>query len=261
MVEVNIDSVTVVANDGTLRRMDLYYQFDFTFPQRIMIYRNLDSFSVSVDGENLATYTIEDIGNIIFSSGTVGYISYSESSSRNVATGDIEDIAMFSPPMSDDNVYRYFNENIPFIDRGGDTLIEFENIPVSLSYDLTYNKPTRLITSNFFGGKLKKIYLVDASGNIEMLTPSEEDEFTGIDKAQRSFTIPNGFKIDNVSTYHDDSGVDFIVGEKIPAITKLTSDTHIPIKIYMKFKIPSFWDKKKTYNIKLVMRPLAQMLR
>jgi hypothetical protein len=257
-VDVNVDSVVVIANDGELRRFEFYHQFDFRLPHRIMIYRYFDTFSVSVDGENLASYKILDIGNIIFNSGTIGYISYSEYESRNVHTGDIEEVAMFSPPMSEGNIKKYFSDNTPFVKRGGNELIEYENIPVSLSYDLTYNKPTRLITSNFFGAEFKKIYTVDKYNNIEELTV----ENGKIDKENRSFIISNGFKIDNVSTLNEDnSGIEFVVGDKIPAITKLTSDTHVPIKIYMKFKIPDFWDKKNTYNIKLVLRPLSKMLR
>jgi hypothetical protein len=51
------------------------------------------------------------------------------------------------------------------------------------------------------------------------------------------------------------------ISEEIPVLTKLTSDTHIPLRIHMDFVVPTgFYDKDIVYNIRIVLKSLHKFL-
>jgi len=256
-VEVNPSSVIVYTNDGNLRISEFPYEFDFSFPHKILIDRKGDDISLSVDGTFISSKRHDNMLGILFMPEDVPYLSRDTMLDRNVSTGDIEDLAIFYEKMSDEKIDMYMIEDMPLIDRGGAEETVFNNVPAVLSYDLTYNKPTRIFISNFFGGDIQNIYVVNENNDVEVLST----ENGMIAKDERSFYIEDGFKVDGVTTNNLEYGVDFVIGERIPALTKFTSDTHIPLKIYMKFKIPEWWDKKNTYIMRLVLRPVGKMLR
>ncbi len=252
-VDIGTDGVSIVANNIELNQLFFSYNFDFRFSHKIMIMKKLNVISVVINGLSLGFQKLEGAGNIVFAAGTVGRISYNESADKNVPTGDIENLAIFSPEMNPDTVEKFFKEESPFMDRRGTSAIIFDNIPVSLSYDLTYVNPIRMYVPNFFRTEFKKIYLIDESENIEIIDGADVKD---------SIIVPNGFKIDNISTTNMQYGIDYVFSQSMPALTKLTSDTHVPLRFYMKFKIPEdWWSKKTTYSIRLVLAPVSKMLR
>ncbi len=252
-VTIHTTGVEIIANDGTFIEILLYHNFDFSIVNSIQIERVDTDFSLFVNGLLANSQNIEDVGNILFN-GTQGYLSYSTRNSTNSSAGDIEELAIYSNRMSDENMDRYATDPVVFNNAGGAAVIEYNNIPVGLSYDLTYNNPARIFVPNFFGGKIRNIYFVDSANMIEINDYGSSENI-------KSIVINNGFRIDNVVTYDLEDHVDFTIGEKMPVLTKLTSDTHIPLKIYMKFKIPEFWDRKTIFNIALILRPVGKMIR
>ncbi len=252
-VDIGTDGVIVVANNLELNQLFFSYGFDFKFPHKIMIMKRMDKISVVVDGISLGFQELDGSGNIVFTPGTIGRISYNNNNDTNTSTGDIENLAIFSPEMDPETVDRFFKEESPFLDRRGVNAIIFDNVPVSLSYDLTYVNPARMYIPNFFGAKFKKIYLIDENTDIEIVEGAD---------VGNSLVIPNGFKIDNVSTTNMQDGIDYVFSQSMPVLTKLTSDTHIPLRFYMKFKIPEdWWSSKTTYSMGLVLAPVSKMLR
>ncbi len=250
-LEVLTTGITVTANDGEIRTFPLLFGFDFAVANRVLITRNGDNFMLSVNGGMESSHSIPGAGNIVFGSDQNNMLSYDIEKGRNSPAGDIENLAFYSPTICQENMDKYSGDPIPFLSEGTPS-VEYEHIPVSLSYDLTYQSPARLNISNFFGGDINRIYMVNLSNEIN--TAEDRGEI-------KSFSIPEGFKIDTVSTNNLVEYVDFTIGEKIPVLTKLTSDTHIPLKIYMKFKVPDFWEKNNTYNISLVIRSVEKFLR
>lgn len=256
-IDILADGILIVANSFETNQLFFSYEFDFRFIHKIMITKESNSVVVAVDGNVLGSKEIKGDGNIKFMPSARGMISYDSRGDRNSSAGDIEDFAIYSPSMSSENAKKFFFDDVPFIDRQGTQAIIFENIPVSLSYDLTYVNPARMMIPNFFGAIFKKIYLIDKDDNIDIIEPEDNSS-----RELKSIVIQNGFKIHNVSTLNIEDGIDSLFSDRMPVLTKLTSDSHVPLRIYMKFKIPEmFWNKKTTYSLRLVLTPVAKMLR
>ena len=76
-----------------------------------------------------------------------------------------------------------------------------------------------------------------------------------------SVLMPTGYRFNSATTYTFEDGVDDgIIGTKIKALTKVTSDVHIPLRIHMKFRLPEFYDRNTTYNMSLMFKSLDKFL-
>ena len=256
--------VSIVMNDGNLNVFNMPFSIDFRFSHKFSIIRSGDYLNVIMDGDILGTVNISGVGSILFNPTKKNYISArSFDSASNVGAGDLEEIAFFSRSIDDNIIDKYYNDIVPLTQSGGTEAILYDNIPLSLSYDLTYTKPTNIFIPNFFGAKFDKFYLVDANGIINIIGGSATNSsyLTGYEPIEhKSILMKTGFKFHSVTTNNYEENIDFGVGERIPVLTKLTSDVHIPIRIYMKFKIPEFHDHKITYNMRLVLKSLDKFL-
>lgn len=256
--------VTIVMNDGNFNTFHIAASIDFRFSHRFSILRSGDYLNVIMDGKILDTVDISNVGVILFNPAKKNYISArSLDSASNVEAGDLEEIAFFSSQIDTQYIDKYYDDIVPLTQQGGTEAILYENIPLSLSYDLTYTKPTNIFIPNFFGAKFDKFYLVDSSGMINIIggTETSGSYLTGYEPIEhKSILIKTGFKFHSVTTENFEENIDFGVGDRIPVLTKLTSDVHIPLQIYMKFKIPDFHDRKITYNIRLVLKSLDKFL-
>ncbi len=263
-LRLEASSATIVMNDGNLNIITFPYAFDFRFAHRFAIVRSGGYISLIMDGDVIGVENVSTIGSILFDSTRKNFISaISATGGTNVSTGDFEEIAIFSGTIDDEIIDKYYDDIVPIVKPGGINSILYENIPVSLSYDLTYTKPTNVFIPNFFGAKFDKFYLVDAGGVINIIGGNATSSSYLVDYEpieHKSVLIKNGFRFHSVTTENYESNIDFGVGERIPVLTKLTSDVHIPLRIYMKFKIPEFHSNKITYNIRLVLKSLNKFL-
>ena len=250
-VSIYSDFIEIIANNGTMQRFTFPYKFDTSMPHKIMIIKEQNKVSVIVDNTNLGIFSIDGSINIVFPEAVRGYISRN-SENKGVSTGDIENLAIFAPMMSLENQKKFLEDELPVFILSDSDKIDIENTPVALSYSLTYQKPSKIITGNHFGGDIESIYLSDKRGVVEKISKGNK-----ISSDAKSFWIDNGYKIENVVTLiKDGQPID-----NFPALTKLTSDTHIPLRIFMRFKVPEFWDRNLSFNISLVLRPIANLLR
>ena len=257
-------AATIVLNDGNFNSIVFPYSFDFRFMHRFSLIRTEGYLTLIMDGKVIGTEEIDTIGSLLFDSTRKNYISaISSTGGTNVFTGDFEEIAIFNGTVDDDIISKYYDDIVPIVKPGGINSIVYENIPLSLSYDLTYTKPTNIFIPNFFGAKFDKFYLVDRNGIINIIDKEQTTSsyLTGYEPIEnKSILIKNGFTFHSVTTNNYESDINFGIGERIPVLTKLTSDVHIPIRIYMKFKIPEFYNSKITYNIRLVMKSLTKFI-
>jgi len=160
-------------------------------------------------------------------------------------------------------MYKYYNDIVPLIKPGGVEAIAEQNVPASLSYGLTYSKPTRIFIPNFFGGKFKNFYLINEAGVVNVIGDNATQGYYLQNHEpieNKAILIDNGFTIDTVTTLNYEEDIDFQIGTKIPVLTKLTSDVHIPLRIYMKFKLPEFYDNKIIYDMRLVLKSLKKFI-
>ncbi len=264
MVELQPTGVKIGMNDGNMHSFDFLTNIDFRFSHKFSIRRVDNTLAVIMDGEIIGMEDVSNVGSILFDPGRKNYISArSTEPTVNVSTGDIEEVAFFSNIIPEMNMEKYYSEAIPLTKKGGSDSFEYENIPLALSYDLTYTKPTEIFIPNFFGGVFDKFYLVDKNDTVKVIADkvineSYLEDYEPID--DKSIMIPNGFKMHSVITDNFEDNVDFNIGEKLPVLTRLTSDVHIPLQIYMKFKIPEFHDRKIIYNMRLILKSLDKFL-
>ena len=145
--------------------------------------------------------------------------------------------------------------------KGGANQLEQENIPSALSYDLTYSKPTDIFVPNHFHADFYKYYLKNMENVVTIAgfdgigtNSSYRDDLEPFE--DKSLLVPLGYNIDQVL-----STVDNELSEEVLVLTKLTSDTHIPLKLHMDFVIPKeFYNQDVVYNMRLVMRSLDKFL-
>ena len=255
---------TIVMNDGNLNIFSFPFNADYRFPHRFSLVRQSDSLMLAMDGEVVGSEMFTGIGGILFDPSRKNYISaLSLDSAKNVAAGDLEEIAFFSRLVEDETIDKYYNDVVPLTKKGGTSAIEYEKVPVALSYDLTYVKPTTIFIPNFFNADFDKFYLVNAQGIINIVggtatNSSYLEDHEPIEN--KSLIINTGFRFHSVTTNNYEDNIDFGIGERVPVLTKLTSDVHIPLRIYMKFKIPEFHSNKTVYNIRLVLKSLNKFL-
>ncbi len=259
-IDILPNNINIIANDGSLNRFSFVCSFDFGVPNKILIQRDGEKFALSINGILVEVKEIMGIGNIAFEVNTESYIAKIANGGRSGA-GEMEELAIFSTPMSSDYMDIYSYDALPFLYRGGGSAVVFDNIPLSLSYDLTYVNPVELFISNFFGGDVDKIYLINNVQNIISQSIAKSSTAKSSNFTYNTVVVPNGYKIHQVTTNNMVDGIDYVVGTKMPVITKLTSDTHIPIKIRIKFQIPEWWNKKNTYNIRLMLRSVNKLLK
>ena len=263
-VDMATTGITIFVGDGDNHIIEMPFLVDFRFSHRFSIVRSGTNLIVVLDGEIAHAKTDVDFGNIVFDASRKNYISArAEDPARNVPGGDIEELAIFSSVLEDDTIVKYYDNIVPLIKKGGLASISYADVPVSLSYDLTYAKPTEFFIPNFFKAKIDKFYLVDAQGIVNIIggNASSSAYIDGYEPIEdKSVMIKKGFRFDNVTTFNFEENIDFAIGERIPVLTKLTSDVHIPLRIYMKFKIPSWHNRKIIYNIRLVLKSMQEFL-
>lgn len=256
--------VTIVMNDGNYNSFSIPYLIDFRFPHRFSLIRTDDSVFMFIDGKIMGEIDTSSIGNIIFDSNRPNLISgEAGDTTSNSPAGDLEEVAFFSMVVDSEKISKYYDDVVPLIKAGGIDQQLYENAPVALSYDLTYSKPTNIFIPNFFGANFNNFYLVDSNGIVNVIGdyPQNDSYLTGYEPTEnKSILVKNGFRISSVTTHNYEEFVDFYVGERIPVLTKLTSDVHIPLRIYMKFRIPEFHSNKIVYNIRLVLKSLDKFL-
>ena len=264
-LDIATTGFTITINDGNLNVYEFPFETDFRFTYKWSISRKDNSMWIVRDGK-IQSFR-DDIlsGGVLFDPSLKNYISgRSVDTKINTDSGDLEEIAFFNTLLSDEMHEKYYQEFRPVLKSGGVDAIAYENIPISLSYAQTYNKPTEFFIPNFFGGVIDKYYLSNSSGILQIVGGKEatdESHVTGMEpRENKSILINNGFMFQAVTTSNHEENVDFNIGEKIPVLTKLTSDTHIPLRIYMKFKIPPWHDKRVTYNMRLVLKSLDKFL-
>jgi len=260
-LEMAAREVIVTLNDGNLNTFILPCEVDLRFGHSWAIIRNDDTLTLSIDGALVSQKSTAGIGRVKFHPEYKNYISRSSVSGQIETAGDIEELALFSQLPSDKVVEDFFDGTKPFIKKGGANQLERENIPSSLSYELTYSKPTDFFIPNHFEADFYKYYLknkdkvvIIAGYDEDGTNSSYRDDLEPIE--DKSLLVPLGYNIDQVLSIEDDE-----VSEEIPVLTKLTSDSHIPIKIHMDFIVPEgFYHQDVVYNIRLVMRSLDRFL-
>ena len=263
-MDITPSNILVYLNDGNTNMFDFPHEIDFRFTHRFSILRSGDTISISCDNEIIGVHDISNIGNVLLSGSNENVLSgKSMPSAKNDQAGDIEEFAIFGQKVSDEKMYKYNNDIVPLVKPGGLEAIAEQNVPVALSYGLTYDKPTNIFIPNFFGGKFKNFYLINEAGVVNVIGGDGSQNYYLDDHEpveNKSILIDNGFTIDSVTTFNYEDNIDFQIGTKIPVLTKLTSDVHIPLRIYMKFKLPEFYDNKTVYTMSLVLKSLKKFI-
>jgi len=268
-LKIYSDHAMLYINDGNMNRFEILYndEIDFRFPHRWKISREGDTISVSIDGDVYLIKKDTGIGAVLYNKNYKNYISGSYANKNiNTPAGDIEELAIFNrmPDSDERDMNAFYNGSLPLLKRGGVNQSIVNNTPAILSYGLTYDKPTYVFIPNFFGGEFDKFYIKNWAGDVKVITDGEKlaDYYITdmIPIKNKSIKLPLGYNIYNVITKNQEPLFSQDIPSKMPVLTKLTSDTHIPIKVKIKFKLPFFYSIPTTYNISINMKALSKFM-
>ena len=257
-LEIFVDNITVLMNDGQLRMFQFRETIDYRFAHSFLLSSDGEYLSLSVDGVLIGSLSVSGVGKVLMPTSTEYYISKNVVSGHPSFAGDIEELAMFTGNLSGDTIDSYFDGGKPLLKYGGASQLIEENIPAALSYGLTYVKPTDIYIPNNFHADFFKVYLKNAQD--EILIAGFEDGFENSSYRDdlepyedKSIILPDGFHVHQVLAQE--------LKEEIPVLTKLTSDVHIPLRIHMDFIVPNhFYKKDITFDMRLVLKSLDSFL-
>lgn len=253
--------ISIVMNDGTYHNTQTVMDVDFRFPHSWVIIRDSERLRVLCDTDVIVDIDTSDIGSLAYSAlHSDCCISKNSVSGNMSAAGDIEELCIFDEVLEDGYVSDFLNGDIPVLKKDGASQLIAENIPNSMSYGLTFQKPTDIFIPNHFKADFFKIYLADRDGSVIVSTQEPKVDSSYRDDLEpyedMSLLLPDGFTIDNALA-SGTQGID----EEVDALTKITSDTHIPIRIHMDFTVPEmFYTKETVFNMRLVLKPLAKFI-
>jgi len=261
-VSIMVNHMDIVLNDGG--RPNTYsfpLNIDFRFAHSWAITREGGVLSLSINGNLVSTHDVSTLGSVQYLSEFKNYISRTSVGEKSQYTGDIEELAMFSARMNPDKAEKFLEGRVPIMKKGGAAALDAENIPHALSYGLTFSKPSDFYIPNYFNADFFKFYLKDktdlvlvATTDSEKISSSYRDDLEPF--KDKSILMPVGFNVDQVLAKEDG-----ILSEEVPVLTKLTSDTHIPLRIHMDFIVPTeFYDKDIVYNMRIVLKSLHRFL-
>jgi hypothetical protein len=202
-ISINIESMEVILNDGNLNRFNFPLNVDFRFAHSWALRVTDDVLFLAIDGTLVATHDISNLGPVQYSATYPNFISKIATSGDNQYTGDIEELAWFDGPISDDKVNMFLEGLIPLLKKGGVDALESENIPHALSYGLTFTKPTDFYIPNYFNADFYKFYLKDKDDLVIIATtdaPAVNSSYRSDLEPyhDKSLLIPFGFNIDQV---------------------------------------------------------------
>jgi len=235
--------------------------YNFSFKQNNAVWIHVhyeDGVYVHINKESIYIRDLE-LKNIIPTENAPGYISGLSLSNKYVNTGNIEELGIFKGQVDDEVMLSYLAFD-PIVPNSKTTSTTDDEIPVILN-DYTFSVPAAIMIPNTYQSSqtntkvipFEKLYIGDTNSNIEEGKYESVSKFDGV-----KIYIPENFNFyDTVG--HPDAGLD---GSTLNCfmIKKLTSDTHIPLRIDMEFKMPDWWTKDMTLNMKLKLVPVDKMV-
>lgn len=265
-VELYGDRLSIsVAGESDIFVYDFFSDTDFQESHKWSFGFNSGYISASKDGVLIQSY---DTLNLVVAQDNADYpflVGGTNSNDKIIhnGIGDIEEfiIAQSMAPETESALYEMGKRLAP----DDLNIASSDQIPAQLSYGLTYVSPATVFIPNYFGATFDKFYLESNLGNIQIIGGAVTNSAYiegGEPYPDHSITIPNDYRVRSSTTNtFDDWDVDGVLGSKIKALTKLTSDTHIPLRVHMKFRLPEFYTKETKFNFALIMKSLDKYLR
>ena len=230
----------------------------FNTNNSFVIYIKFDSEVMIRINKDTTIRTKDKIPKPTIKDSDIAYISSFSKSNKYVETGNFEEFGIFKSFPNPDYIDRFleFDPFLPFIQQD-----QKKEIPIVLE-NLTFSCPASILIPNGFTSKedgnkktipFNKVYLEDQNSNIEVATYSKVKNKDAVE-----LNIPKNFNVykvlGNEDKYFDDKT------ENCYMIKKISTDTHIPIKIDIEFKIPEWWNKEMELKMELRLVPIGRML-
>jgi len=235
------------------------YNLSFKQANAVWIYvRYGDGVYVHINKESIYLRDL-NLLNINKTDNAPAYISGLSLTNRYVDTGNVEELGIFKGEVDTDTMLSYLSFD-PMVPNNRTITTTDDDIPVIVN-DLTFSVPAAIMIPNTYVSStqnsktipFEKIYIGDTNSNIEEGKYESESDLDGV-----KIYIPENFNFYD-ALGHPDTGLDDVTTNCF-MIKKLSSDTHIPLKIYMEFQIPDWWTKDMILNMQLKLIPVDRMI-
>ena len=227
----------------------------FISPNSFMVYfKTMNTLTVRINDKTIAVDINEDMPTVLESD--KAYLSSYSKSHKYVKTGDVEELGFFkhAPIESYIKSYMSFDTFLPFSQpNSADTM------PLLLD-KFTYSAPASVFIPNSFQSKnstnkvipFEKIYIKDNNSNVNIADYEAKPKLDG-----SYLHMPKDNNVYGAIGHPDPDFDDHT--EFCDMIKKISTDSHIPIQVDMKFKIPKWWTKDMHLNMDLRLVPINKM--
>jgi hypothetical protein len=256
---IDSSSVTLYANDEESRSWSAPAIIDWTVSHKIKIVSTMTEASVIIDNIVVFREKVSSCAKFINTSSKIIAGKVIDDNTVPSGVGNIAELIICDKIPTVDNVNRFFDYDIPFI-RSGElpTLDSLNNKPI-FSYDLTYKDEHLIFIPNYLDEPIYKIHTTDISSEVSIiheyrLEQNYKPEW--IVEKDKVFSLPDNSRVTGMLV----GTTDDYIQRDIKVFTKITSNTHYPIGIKIKFKIPEWFKTDTIYNFRLKIKPISRFL-
>ena len=265
-ITVYRNQIVVIINSGDeLKSLIIPVTLNFLIANSIMLNVEYDSrVELNINKE---TYRYKyPFKKPVFRKGSKGFLSGMSKSKQNVETGDLAEVGLFGFFIDTLFKEKYLAME-PILPYPGIPAVEDSLTPVIA--DKTYSMPVKIMlpsgtdskksTKHAVSNPYSNIYIGNLNSDIKKINAvSKLHYYYDVGPSYRNIYIPENWNIYKVIGRPDsefDDKTDFMFMPK-----KITSDIHIPLKIDIHFKLPSWWTKDMKLFISLKMIPIGKSL-
>lgn len=161
--------------------------------------------------------------------------------------GNISELVISKNDIKDSAYDAFFTTGNPFIRSSSIPSVDVINMKPILPYNLTYTDDKSIFIPNYSNEPIYSLYRRESDGTLREFAKND------ISVSENRYAFPNESRFEFLMIGDE-------IGREMKALTKLTSDTHYPLKVEVKFKIPKWYNKKNKYFFSLSMKPVRKFL-
>ena len=204
---------------------------------------------------NLLIATIEMIADRVASRTNI-YIGANRDKSGPSGISSISEFAVFSKTPNRDVLDEFFSGDKQFLRSPSIPSYQTLNVKPIFPNELTYDDDNLFFIPNYMGQQIFKIYIKDSGDETTVITRAPAEEYHDSDVivvTNKSFNMP-----DNNRAYGMFSDDD--LDERMIVLTKLTSDTHSPLKIVAPIEVPDWFEKGRKLMFNMNVRAIDKFI-
>jgi len=260
-IEVLNSGIRMIANSGKVNEFFAQYDFSFKTANSICVeFRPGENIIIRINNDTSKVFSI-DFKEILIKDNVRAYISSYSISKQYVDAGNIEEFGIIRGLFDADDLTKLLSFEPLIPNKLTDSQAPDETVKPILLNQFTYSIPQSvLIPKQFESSKslktidfAKKIYIANSNTQVRDVSIQEikNIQFNKIN-IEPGYNFYNSVGLENAAI---DSTKEYCY-----MIKKVTSDSHIPIKIDIEFRIPKWWTKDMNLKLFLMFAPIGPMI-